>query len=275
MGIIRSFLGGAGNAMAQFGQMQLAKNLQTERDESEFLRSKALNKENRGYQTEERLAGQKFTASESALDRASSEGIVKSKAEAGKKDNSTNQMKNAQDFRDKGYPPELSDAIANNALVEIEDKMTGDTVLINPFNKSEIGRLTEVDGVNTWLPEGDQAINADVSTQNRKDAKNSASDRAGFFSSDDTDFLETGGDRKAWEKIEAQRLANDERANKSGDGTMPKESNQAPSPKTGDGETKQIGNRMMSRADYYKAMRLNKYPDATDAELSAAWEKRK
>jgi hypothetical protein len=155
--------------------------------------------------------------------------------------------------------------------VEIVDKMTGDTVLVNPFNKSEVGRLTEVDGVNTWLPEGEQAINADVSTQNRKDAKNSASDRAGFFSSDDTDFLETGGDRKAWEKIEAQRLANDERANKSGDGTMPKQSNnQNPVKTSGTEESKNVGGKPMTKKRFLEMM-TKRYGKEKLSEIEETW----
>lgn len=74
-GIIKSFLGGAGEAMAEVGKMSFMQKLQEERDEANHLRQRELQIEGqefqagqanleRSYRTSERLEGQDFTSEE-------------------------------------------------------------------------------------------------------------------------------------------------------------------------------------------------------------------
>jgi hypothetical protein len=218
-GIIRGFLGGAGNAMAQFGQMQLAKNLQAERDESEFLRSKALNKENRGYQTEERLAGQKFTASESALNRASNEGIIASKAKAKKDEGQepTSQMQNVEYLMKKGgisFEGAISATFPNakTEFTDTEGNITAVVVTKDGFKKVYTMKQNDA-GVVEVLQPGEESTITRPTKEEKRLADKTAADKAKYQNLDSTDFPVAGTERE-FAKREAQRLA-DERNNPS------------------------------------------------------------
>ncbi len=58
--------------------------------------------------------------------------------------------------------------------------------------------------------------------RDRQEAERRASERAGYFSTDKTDFPETGGDREAWIAREAERIGRERRAReKQGRGARP------------------------------------------------------
>ena len=98
-------------------------------------------------------------------------------------------------------------------MKEIKDESTGEMVLINALTNTPVGRLTAKHG---YLAEGELPENAEVLKTHRDAAGEAADKRAGYTTSDSTDFPETGGNRKLWIKQEAQRLANKERGDKLG-----------------------------------------------------------
>jgi len=219
-GIIRGFLAGAGTGMADAGRMQLAGILQREQREADALRSSELqDKQNN------------FTASQNEKYKVTAGDQVKvsnAKNEANKVGKLTNQQKNAAALKNEGYPKDIANGIAYGAIKQVKDDLTGEMVLVNAASNETIGRLTD----KGWLPKGEQPENADVTTQHRKAAKKSTNEKAGYFSTDETDFPETGGDRKQFTKNEAQRLANEERTggiinNARGMGAVPQTVNAA------------------------------------------------
>lgn len=208
MGIVSGFVGGAGDAMATVGKMQMLANIKRETDEVNALRDGNL-------KTSEREASQEFTASESALDREARQKVADTKATAAAaKDGATSKVKNARDLMAQGYPKDVANAVAQGAMKQIKDEETGDMVLINALTNKPVGRLTSggTTGDKQWIPEGGETENAPITKQHRAAAKKAAGEKAGWFSGDESDFPETGGDRKTWTKNEAQRLANEERA---------------------------------------------------------------
>ena len=211
-GLIASFLGGASQGMADAGRMMFAQKLRQEGEEAADLRNRALQGSRQDFLTGEREASQEFRAGESKLDRESAQGIAKDKATASSKSDATTNMKDAAALRAAGYPSEVADAVAHGALKQIKDDETGDMVLVNALNNKPVGRLTSSgSGEKVWLPEGERLENAEVTSKHRKDAKKATDKKASWFSTDETDFSETGGDRNTWRKGEAQRLANEER----------------------------------------------------------------
>ncbi len=298
-GIISGFMGGGFKAMADAGRLMFNDKLRGERDEAEFLRDSELRKdiaaEDRSFRTSERTAGQEFTATQSGLDRKSRESIAAERLKGAEKDGRTNQEKNAASLRAKGYPPEIADAIAHGALEVVKDMETGDSTLVNPLGKP-VGRLTSIDGKPMWLEEGEQTPNADVTSTHRKEAKEKASGKAGTFRTDKTDFPETKGDRKLWERQEAQRLANEEREaenkkkKKTGDGKkkpgivgskidntltkVPKTDLPDPGlPKANnpDTEVKYVGAREMTKLEFVSAM-VRKHGKGKMAQIEETWE---
>lgn len=219
MGLISNFMGGMGSAAADYGKMTLMSKINQEAQEARDIRQANLQKgmqtERIGATSDEAKLARKSRESEGALDRASREGIADTKAEAtATKDGSTTASKNARDLMAQGYPKDIANAVAQGAMKQIKDEETGDMVLINALTNKPVGRLTSggTSGNKKWIPEGGQTENAPVTKAHRDSAKESASDKAGWTSTDKTDFPETSGDRKAWSKKEAQRLANEERA---------------------------------------------------------------
>jgi len=215
MGLISSFLGSAGNAAAKAGQMMMADKIARERDEANALRDNAL----KGSAVAE---DREFKSSEAEKRDAAAMKRTKYKtdAKASSGGKPTNQQKNAAALRKKGYPAHIADAAAHGAFEEIKDEDTGDMVLINTLTNKPVGRLTTIGNKKQWLPEGEDPEFAEVTATHRKTAKKTAGKKAGWLSTDKTDFPSTEGDRKAWTKNEAQRLAQEERAGKKGGGII-------------------------------------------------------
>jgi len=208
MGLISSFIGGAAKGANDASKMLMADKIAGERDEVNYLRSSALKKQ---ITSEER----EFKSSEAEKrDTAAMERTKYTADTKASKSGDTTNIKDADALISQGYPKDVANAVAHGALKQIKDEDTGDMVLVNALNNKPIGRLTTVGGKKTWMPEGDEPELADITSAHRKTAKKSASKKAGYFSTDETDFPSTGGDRKAWAKKEAQRLANEERASK-------------------------------------------------------------
>lgn len=214
MGVISGFLGGTGKAAAQAGQMLFTDKIARERDEANFLRDSALKG---GMAAEER----EFKSSEAekrdvaAMERTKYTADVKAKKGGG-----TTSIKDAAELVKQGYPKDVANAVAHGAMKQIKDEDTGDMVLINALNNKPVGRLTTINNKKQWLPEGEEPELAEVTAEHRKTAKKTAGEKAGLFRSDVTDFPSTEGDRKAWTKKEAQRLAQEERAAKKGGGII-------------------------------------------------------
>lgn len=217
MGLISGFMGGAGAAAAKYGEMSWGAILQKDINEANDLRNKELRtdlqsdrQEFLAADTDKKIAA---TASEGEKDRASRESVAETKAKADAEGNATSKTKNARDLMNQGYPKDVANAVAQGALKQIKDEETGDMVLINALNNKPVGRLTSggTGGEKVWLPEGEQTENAPITGEHRKAAEKATSEKAGWMSTDETDFPETGGDRGAWRKKEAQRLANEQR----------------------------------------------------------------
>lgn len=82
MGIISGFIGGAGDAAAKFGEMQMKKMMMDEKDEADFLRDKELAGIQHTYKAEDRSADQTFTTSERVAKQKddSAEGVLDRKS---------------------------------------------------------------------------------------------------------------------------------------------------------------------------------------------------
>jgi len=294
-GIIQGFIGGVGQGMADAGKMMLGDKLQKERDEADFLRRSELRKS-------ENLADRKFRAGESELgrlhttetaetkagtdadaakltasarkletdlDRASKEKIADKKATAlvkaseNKGGADTTNVRDAAALIAAGYPKDMANAVAHGALKQIKDEDTGDMVLVNALTNVPVGRLTTIGGKKQWLPEGDLPENAEVTAKHRKAANTAASDKAGAFSLDTTDFPSTKGDRKQWIRDESQRLANEERAGK-----------QSKSPgivsSQAGGETKTVRGKQMTKQAFIAAM-VKQHGQDKMADIEATW----
>lgn len=273
-GIIQGFLGGVGQGMAQAGQMFLADKLAGERDEADFLRRSELRKSenlvDREFRSGENKLSREATASEGKLGRESAERIADKKAKAilAKGGTDTTNVRDAKALMAQGYPKDVANAVAHGALKQIKDEDTGDMVLVNALNNTPVGRLTTIGGKKQWLPEGELPENADVTAKHRKAAKSMASDKAGVFSLDSTDFPSTKGDRKQWIRDESQRIANEERSGKQ---TVKKPTVDKPgivSSQAG-GDTKMVGQKEMTKAEFVEAM-SKKYPGEV-AKIEETW----
>lgn len=221
MGLISGFMGGAGQAAARGGEMLLQGNIRKEIDEANALRSKATKtglqmdrQKFLGEDTDKKIAAD---AEQAKLDRASRENVAGAKAAD---DNSTTNMKDAASLIKQGVPKELALDVAHGGLKVVKDEESGDMMLVGAISQKPVGRLTSggTTDAKQWIPEGGKTENAPITKMHREKAKEMASEKAGFFSFDDTDFKETGGDRKEWIRGEAQRLANEEREMKTGGG---------------------------------------------------------
>jgi len=268
-GIISGYLSGTGKALAYYGKVTLDNDIAKERDDANFLRDKELKKSARDFTTSERVAGQEFTASESEKDRQNRKVISDKKIKNKKdKDGSTNKMKNANALINQGYPKDVANAVAQGGFKQIKDENSGDMVLVNTLTGKESGRLTsDNQGNKKWLPTGEQPENAKVTKLHRKEAKDKAGDKAGVFSTDETDFPSTGGDRKEWAKKEAQRIANEERSG----GIISSQLKPKPSkPDTGKPEMKTIGTRRISKNDYIEKM-VKKYGKDKLGQIERQW----
>jgi hypothetical protein len=262
-GIIRGFLGGAGNAMAQFGQMQFAKDLQTERDESEFLRNKALNKEKRGYQTDERLAGEEFTASESALDRASREGIVESKAKADKKEGEkpTNQMKNVEYLMKRGgltFEGAMT-ATFKNATIEYTDNEGNLTaVVVTPDGHKKVYSLKQNDaGVVEVLQPGEKSTRTRSTVDERTLVAKTMSKEDGS----DNDFIP--GNEWNQNDPEVKKRTEEELASS-------QSNNRNPVKTSGTEESKNVGGRPMTKKRFLEMM-TKRYGKEKLSEIEETW----
>jgi hypothetical protein len=172
MGLISSFLGGAGNAMADAGKMMFADKLRGEREEANFLRDQELGKNKTD-------ADQAFRSSESEKDRAhkTSEGKARDDAalertqysadtkakSAGGGDKPTNQMKNV-DFlmSKKGGGKTVSEAITiafPSSKIKHTDQ-EGNQIVVVPAaggGFEEVGKIvTDKKGKPRWLPKGEK-----------------------------------------------------------------------------------------------------------------------
>lgn len=267
MGLISSFIGGAGKGMADAGKMMFADKLQGERDEANFLRDKELNKNKQAHESGEKQKDR---------DASMAETKYKSDTKASDKDKPTSNMLNAAALRAKGYPKEIADAAAHNAFEEVKDVDTGDMVLINTLTNKPIGRLTTIGNKKQWLPEGEEPELAKVTSKHRKAAMKSTNKKAGMWRTDATDFPSTEGDRSEWTKKEAQRLANEERASgkKSGGIVSNKMNNQSAEvpEKPPVQETKMIGKRSMTKEDFVAKM-VKQYGDSPEImkEIESTW----
>ncbi|MCK4869522.1 MAG: hypothetical protein KAS93_00255 [Gammaproteobacteria bacterium] len=203
MGIINrnasNFLGGVADVAKTAAMMQFQENLRTERDGAQAKRNRTLEADKRS-----------FTSGENQLDRESREKIASSKASSA---GGTTSTKDAAALMAQGYPKDIANAVAHGGMKQIKDDETGDMVLVNALNNKVVGRLTAAPGESgkVWLPEGEQTKNAPITSEHRTTAKETASEKAGYFSTDVSDFPETGGSRKKFIKQESQRLANKER----------------------------------------------------------------
>ena len=276
MGIISGFLGGASKGMADAGKMMFTDKIATERDEANALRTSSL-------QQQATESEQEFKSSEAekrdvaAMERTKY--TADTKAAAGG-DKPTSSMRDAAALRKKGYPDAIADAAAHGAFEEIKDADTGDMVLINTLTNKPVGRLTTIGNKKQWLPEGQEPELAEITSAHRKAAKAAAGEKAGYFSTDVSDFPETKGDRKAWIKEEAQRLANEERASKKGDkkaggiigGAMDKEVEEPV--KDAAKEVKMIGKRQITKQQYIDAM-VKKHGADKMAAIEKQWQEYK
>lgn len=264
MGLISGFFSGAGNAMGEAGKMMFADKLSKERAEADYLRSQTLGEKKMAHESDEKQKDR-----DAALERTK----YSSDKKTSDGNKPTSQMKNAAALRAKGYPKEIADAAAHGSFEEVKDADTGDMVLINTLTNKPVGRLTTVGNKKQWVPEGEVPENAEVTSSHRKTAKKSASKKAEWFSTDATDFPSTGGDRKAWSKEEAQRLANDERAGKTGGGIV---SNQMTTPETpkidpaAAKEMKMINNKEIGKEEYIDAM-IARHGEEKRAAIEKKW----
>lgn len=214
-GIISGFLGGASKGTAIAGQMLLGNTLAKERDEADDLRTRELRTDLQESRQEflgaDRDKMIETEISEGKKDRASREKVAKTRATG---TGATTDMKNAESLMAMGIPKDRALAVAHGALKTIKDDETGDMILVDAISNEPVGRLTNSGGMGPkeWIPEGGQSENAPVSSVHRKAASEATSKKAGWLSTDETDFPETGGDRGAWRRQEAQRIANEERA---------------------------------------------------------------
>jgi len=278
-GIISGFLDGAGKAAAESGRMMLADQIAKEREEANFLRDKELKNSNNTFLTSERVAGQKFDASQTDKKIKSAEAISKNKTKNGNKP--TNQAKNVKFLMSKeGGNKPLNEAVMLSfpgSKIKHTDA-EGNQIVVVPNGKgkfAEVGRIVkDENGKQQWLNKGDQLENAAITKQHRNKAKEIAGDKAGFLTSDKTDFPSTGGDRKEFTKQEAQRLANKERSAKSGNTGIVNNSIKSSNKLPGGGETnpdlKTINNKEISREAYISAM-IEKYGETNRSAIEKKW----
>jgi hypothetical protein len=307
MGIISGFIKGSGYGAGQAGKMMLADKLAQERDEANFMRDSQLKRvlqtESQEHSSGLELSRQENlrTLQEERID--SDEGRDKVKIEADKesakalgeinkevarirsssKTSLTDKERNAATLIEKGYPVDVANGVAFGAIEEIKDADTGDMFLVNTLTNKKIGRMTTVNGRPDYIPEGGQSDNAEVTAAHRALAKKRTNKRAKYTNSDDTDFPETDGDRKAWRKQEEQRIANAERDEKNaGKETETKSTgivgteaetitDEEFADDTGDKQTKMIEGREVTAREFLRLMK-KEYPKATDAQIKATWE---
>lgn len=215
-GLIRPFIGGAANVLTDISKAGFVDKLARERSDADFLRDKEM----------KRGTGEFSEMSDRQFEMAKTDKTIA----AGAKDTRTTNIKNAAAMKAEGYPEDVADAVAYGAMKQIKDEDTGQMVMVNSLSGKEVGRLTD----QGWLKTGEMPPKADVTSVHRKKAKKAGSEKAGWTTSDEEDFPGTEGDRKQWERNEAQRIANEERAGgKSGivssvAGTQKSAQNQAP-----------------------------------------------
>jgi len=266
-GIISGFMGGAANGAAKVSEIMLKDQIDKERRDSDSLRDFEMQDKQQAFKTSERIASQEFESGETAKKDASNFKVEKLRSKSkSEKDNTTTNMKDAAALKAIGYPADISDGIAHGAIKQLKDEDTGDMVLVNTLTSKPVGRLTTVNNKKVYLADGDQPENAEVSSANRKAAKNATSKKAGYFSTDATDFPSTGGDRKLWSKKEAQRIANEERT-----------ANQAPKPGILAGamkptvkKVKLVGKQEMNKEDFIKKM-VARYGEDKMSQIEDTW----
>ena len=310
MGIISGFVKGAGNAAFEMGKMTLADKLAKERDEANFLRDSQLRTDMQDKrlahlsgENDKRTAAEKErdelkvqaekdrdaekvrtdaeaaeTKTETDKEAAKALGEVNKEVARIRSTTSSNKLsekeKNAAALIEKGYPSDIANGVAFNAIQEIKDADTGDMFLVNTLTNTKIGTMTTVNGKPTYIPEGDTSNDAQVTAAHKTLATKRMNERAGTFRSDDTDFPETEGDRKAWRNQEAQRIANAERdeANKADEKVDEKvEVGGIVESETG-AETKQFGMKSYTFEEFSAAMKKTHGAAATPQALQETWD---
>jgi len=266
-GLISGFLDGVGKATAESGRMMLADQIAKEREEVNFLRDKEITKGKQDFTTSERISSQEFTARQDEKKQKNDKSIADKKSSSKTaKDNRTVKSKNIDDLIRRNVSEE--DAILKvypKSKIDYTDKEGNRVVVIpdGPGKSREIGRFkTGSDGQPKWFNIGEQTENAKVTKMNRKSAKDKASDKAGIFSLDTTDFPSTGGDRGEWTKKEAQRIANEERAAKNSGGLINSKINKS--------ESRMVGSRKMTKDEYIGKM-VKKYGKEKLNQIKQQW----
>jgi hypothetical protein len=95
------------------------------------------------------------------------------------------------------------------APVEVFDP-TSPTFTTMVRRKEAIGRPGKSQA--KQVGEARRADEEEARIRDRQEAERRASEKAGYFSTDKTDFPETGGDREAWSNQEAERIGRERRA---------------------------------------------------------------
>jgi len=263
-GIISGFLKGGFNATAEIGKMELANQIAKEREEANYLRDKELTRNKQDFQSKENQLDR-----EAAMARNK---VSASSKTTTKKDTRTSQQKNVEFLMsDKGGKKPLSEAITlsfpGSKIKHTDDE--GNQIVVVPDGKGsfkEVGRIVkDENGTQQWLGAGKELPNAKITRQHREKAKAVASEKAGYLSSDKTDFPSTGGDRKEFIKQEAQRIANEERAAKKG-GIVDSAMKREPVTKS----EKMVGKRKVTKQEFMRRM-IKKYGEDKKTEIERAW----
>jgi hypothetical protein len=303
MGIISGFVKGLGQGTAQAGQMMLQDKMNKERDEANYLRDAQLRTKlqsedhdfRSGMETDRLknqrdLQGGRIDADKAAAevkvgtDQEAAEALGEINKEVARIRSATtvnklsDKEKAAAALIAKGYAPDIANGVAFGAIKEIKDADTGDMFLVNALTSKKIGTMTTVNGKPTYIPEGGQSENAEVTSAHRTLATKRMNKKAKYLNSDDTDFPETDGDRKSWKRQEAQKIANEERDAKNADKEEPAIVEEPPAQDAGivaseaEAETKQFGMQSYTFEEFSAAMKKTHGAKATPQALKETWD---
>ena len=179
----------------------------------------------REWKTQENTDEREWKSIENELDRWSAEDISEAKnVAAAAKDGSTTKMKEVRDLMANGNKTftEAVGVVYPGAQIQYTN-VEGERMVavMDKDGYKELGRfVVDEKGKGRFLNEGEELPNAPITRSHRNKAKENASNKAGWKSTDKTDFSSTGGDRQTWIREESQRIANEERAGKKGTGIV-------------------------------------------------------
>jgi len=217
--------GGVGQAMTDIGRMGVANAFQSERDAAAEDRQSRIAEYSQNLSDQSWVKRNDITSKQGAAAASATADAQKARdqqqheykldeieatAAAKATTGGTNSNKKYQEMLDLGVPEKAARGVAYGTYKTVTDPATGATVLLDVGdNGKEVGRMAPVDpgkplGAQQWQPADQQpSISYDDA---RAQSKQEAKEKAGWFSTDSSDFGEEG--RKGFiERRAKERMA--------------------------------------------------------------------